>query len=232
MAFGMVRSGAMELAIAAGSDAPFSFGHLISWECIRAVAPDACRPFCKDRKGMILGEGGAAIILEPMEAAQARGATIYGEIVGCGATSDAYQLTAPLAEEGARAMQICLEDAGITPEQVGYINAHGTGTVANDVSESVAIRSVFGSNPPAVSSTKSAHGHALGAAGALEAIATILALQSGILPPTINFTELDPACNLDVVANQARTQSIEYALSNSFAFGGLNAILAFRRWGG
>jgi nodulation protein E len=230
-AFQMVRSGAADMAITGGSEAPFSFGILKAWEAMRVVAPDTCRPFSKDRTGMVLGEGGAIFVLEPLEAALARGARVHGEICGVGMSSDACHITQPSAEGAARAMRWALEDAQFAPEQIGYINAHGTATQANDPTETRAIRLVFGehANRLAISSTKSMHGHALGAAGALEAMATILALRDGFLPPTANYNEPDPACDLDVVPNVARKASVEYALSNSFAFGGLNAVLAFRK---
>jgi nodulation protein E len=180
---------------------------------------------------MILGEGGAMLILESLEAAQARGARIYAEMAGFGMSSDAHHITQPSSEGPARAMRAALQDAGVQPEQIGYINAHGTGTPANDLTETTAIHSVFGAHADklAVSSTKSMHGHALGAAGALEAVATVLALDRGVLPPTANFTERDPACDLDVIPNVARQAQVEWAMSNSFAFGGLNAVLVFRR---
>ena len=170
------------------------------------------------------------LVLEPLERAQARGAHIYGEIAGFGMSSDAHHLTQPLADGAARAMRAALMDAGATPESIGYINAHGTGTLANDPTEAEAIRAVFGAHTSKllVSSTKSMHGHALGAAGAIEAAATLLALSRKLIPPTANFLALDPACDLDVVPNVARAAEIEWALSNSFAFGGLNAVLAFR----
>ncbi len=231
-AFWMVRHGLAEAAVAGGSEAPFSLGNLKAWEMLRVVSPDTCRPFCKDRRGMILGEGGAMLVLEPLEAAQARGARIYAEIVGFGMSSDAHHLTQPSIDGPAGAMRRCLEDGGLRPEQVGYINAHGTATTANDPAETRAIRRVFGAYADrlAVSSTKSMHGHALGAAGAIEAAATVLALHQSVLPPTANFTEPDPECDLDAVPNHARPAAVEYALSNSFAFGGLNAVLAFRKW--
>jgi len=230
-AFWMVRNGLVNAAIAGGSEAPFSLGFLKAWEAMRIVAPDTCRPFSRDRKGLILGEGAAMLVLEPLENAQARGARIWGEIAGFGMSSDAHHPTQPLAEGAARAMRAALQDAGIEPAAIGYINAHGTGTQANDVTEAQAIREVFGAHADrlAVSSTKSVHGHTLGAAGALEAAATLMALDQGLIPPTVNFTESDPACELDVVPNEARAAHIEWALSNSFAFGGLNAVLAFRR---
>lgn len=232
-AFWMVRSGAVEMAIAGGAEAPFSLGFLKAWEAMRIVAPDTCRPFSKDRKGLILGEGAAMLVLEPLERARARGARVWGEIAGFGMSSDAHHLTQPLAEGGALAMRSALQDAGNAPlEAFGYINAHGTGTLANDATETAAIHEVFGAHAAKlkVSSTKSIHGHALGAAGALEAAATLMALHEGVLPPTANYTCADPACDLDVIPNVAHHGvELEWALSNSFAFGGLNAVLAFRR---
>jgi nodulation protein E len=231
-AFWMVRHGAAEVAVAGGSEAPFSLGFLKAWEAMRIVAPDTCRPFSADRRGLILGEGAAMLVLEPWERARARGARIWGDIAGFGMSADAHHLTQPLAEGAARAMRAALRDGGIAVEAVGYINAHGTGTLINDATETAAIHQVFGKHAAqlAVSSTKSMHGHALGAAGALEAAATLLALHEGVLPPTANFTRPDPACDLDVVPNAARHAQAEWALSNSFAFGGLNAVLAFRKF--
>jgi nodulation protein E len=229
-AFRLVRDGEADLAVTGGAEAFFTIGMLKAWEAMRVVAPDTCRPFSKDRRGMILGEGGAMMILEPMESAKARGAKIYAEVCGMGMTSDAHHLTQPTVDGPARAMRGALREGGIAPEEIGYINAHGTGTAGNDPVETRAIREVFGAhaNKLAVSSTKSMHGHALGAAGALEAIATILALDHGILPPTANFTEADPECDLDYIPNKSREQRVRAALSNSFAFGGLNAVVAFR----
>src|SRR5277367_1437934 len=229
-AFRLVRDGEADLAITGGAEANFTLGMLKAWEAMRVIAPDTCRPFSKDRRGMILGEGGGMMILEPFEAAMARGAKIYAEVCGMGMTSDAHHLTQPTVDGPARAMRGALREAGMAPEEVGYINAHGTGTAENDPVETKAIREVFGAhaNNLAVSSTKSMHGHALGAAGALEAIATVLALHHGILPPTANFTEADPECDLDYIPNKARELRVGAALSNSFAFGGLNAVVAFR----
>jgi nodulation protein E len=229
-AYQMVRYGMVESAITGGSEAVFSFGFLKAWEAMRVVSPDTCRPFSKDRRGLVLGEGGAILILETLEAAKARGATILGEIVGFGMSSDAHHITQPSPDGAALAMTSALKDGGIAPESVGYVNAHGTGTTANDVSETAAIRKAFGAhaNQLAVSSTKSMHGHALGAAGAIEAAATLLALQHGIIPPTANYNEPDPQCDLDIVPNTARPKAVEIAVSNSFAFGGLNAVLVFR----
>src|SRR5229473_2427200 len=218
-AFWMVRSGAADMAITGGSEAPFSFGILKAWEAMRVVSPDTCRPFSKDRTGMVLGEGCAMFVLEPLEAALARGARVHAEIVGFGMSADACHITQPSAEGAARAMRATLCDAHITPEAIAYINAHGTGTQANDPTETAAIRAVFGSHADrlAVSSTKSMHGHALGAAGALEAVAAILALRDGFLPPTANFNTPDPECDLDVIPNVSRQADFEYAMSNSFA---------------
>ena len=234
-AYWMIRGGSTDLAITGGSEAPFSFGILKAWEAMRVVSPETCRPFSRDRRGMILGEGAAMFVLEPLEAARARGAAVHAEIVGFGMSADANHITQPSAEGAARAMRAALRDAAIAPEQIGYVNAHGTATPANDVTEAAAIRAVFGAHTDrlAVSSTKSMHGHALGASAALECLATALALRDGVLPPTANFTELDPECDLDVIPNQARPAEVEYALSNSFAFGGLNAVLALRNaWAG
>jgi nodulation protein E len=230
-AYWMVRSGLAEMALTGGSEAPFSFGILKAWEAMRVVSPDTCRPFSKDRHGMVLGEGAGMLVLEPLETAQARGAPWLAEIVGFGMSADASHITQPSAEGAARAMRAALRDAGMAPETVGYINAHGTATQTNDPTETAAIRSVFANHAEkvAVSSTKSMHGHALGAAAALESAAAILALRHGILPPTANYQEPDPECDLDVIPNLARHAEVECAISNSFAFGGLNAVLVFRR---
>jgi len=230
-AFWAVRAGIADLAITGGCEAPLSFGILKAWEAMRVVSPDTCRPFSRDRRGMILGEGAAMLVLEPLDAALARGARILGEIVGFGMSSDASHITKPDPEGAAAAIRKALEDAQLQPEQIGYINAHGTATPVNDPMETSAIRAVFGpyADKLPISSTKSMHGHALGAAGSLEAVATLMALANCTLPPTANYTGPDPECDLDVIPNQARQARVEYALSNSFAFGGLNAVLAFRR---
>ncbi len=230
LAFQMVRSGMTEVAISGGSEAPFSLGSLKAWEALRVVSPTVCRPFSKDRDGMILGEGAAMMVIESLEHALARGATPLAEIAGFGMSSDAHHITQPSAEGAAKAMRLAMKDAGVVPEQVGYVNAHGTGTTANDVTETAALKHAFGehANKVAISSTKSMHGHTLGAAGAIEAAATILALGSGILPPTIHFRERDPECDLDCIPNVARAVEVECAMSNSFAFGGLNVVLVLR----
>lgn len=230
-AFALVRSGQVRAAVTGGSEAVFAEGLLRAWEAMRVVSPEVCRPFSADRKGLSLGEGAGMLVLEDWEHARARGAEILGEIVGFGMSSDAHHLTQPCVEGPAKAMAWALRDAGTPPERIDYVNAHGTGTQANDVTETQAIRSVFREHADAmlVSSTKSMHGHTLGAAGAIEAIATILALKHGLVPPTANFTKADPACSLDVVPNEARQAEIEFAISNTFAFGGLNATLVLKR---
>ncbi len=229
-AFHMVRSGAAPIAIAGGSEAPLYFGNLKAWEAMRVISKDTCRPFSADRSGMVLGEGAAMLVLEPLEAALARGAKPIAEIVGFGMSADACHITQPSPEGPARAMRVAMRDAGLAPEQIGYINAHGTATEANDRTETAAIRLAFGSHADklAISSTKSMHAHTLGAAGALEAAASALTLANGLLPPTANYSKPDPACDLDVVPNNARSRQVEACLSNSFAFGGLNAVLALR----
>lgn len=230
-AFWMVRSGQVSVALAGGSEAVFAEGLLRAWEAMRVVAPDVCRPFSAGRKGLSLGEGAGMLILEDWEHAAARNAEILGEMIGFGMSSDAHHITQPCSEGPAKCMQWALRDAGIAPEQVDYINAHGTGTQANDITETQAIRAAFGGAADGllVSSTKSMHGHTLGAAGALEAIATVLALRHRLVPPTANFTEPDPGCDLDVVPNQAREAKLTIAISNTFAFGGLNATVVLKR---
>jgi nodulation protein E len=229
-AFSMVRSGMCDVAITGGSEAAFSHGILKAWEAMRVVSPTVCRPFSRDRNGMILGEGAAMLVIEDLDHARARGATALAEIVGFGMSSDAHHITQPCAEGAAKAMRLALRDAGIGPEEIGYVNAHGTGTTANDCSETRALHLAFGDHARklAISSTKAMHGHTLGAAGAIEMAATILSAAKGFLPPTIHFTEPDPACDLDYIPNVARAAQVEYALSNSFAFGGMNAVLALR----
>jgi nodulation protein E len=231
-AYWLMRSGVSDVAIVGGHEALFTHGHLRAWDAMRVVSPDTCRPFSKDRLGMVLGEGAGMMVFETLENAQARGADIYAEVVGFGMTADAHHLTMPSVDGPARAIDAALDNGSVGAAEVTYVNAHGTGTPANDPNETKALRQVLGSHADqiAVSSTKSSHGHALGAAGALEGVATVMAVKHGVLPPTINFTEPDPECDLDYVPNEARERQIDVALSNSFAFGGLNAVLAFRRF--
>jgi nodulation protein E len=230
-AFWMVRNGQAIAAIAGGSEAVFAEGLIRAWEAMRVVSPDACHPFSADRRGLSLGEGAGMLVLENWDHAKARSAEILGEIVGFGMSSDAHHITQPCVEGPAKAMAWALCDANMNPSEIDYINAHGTGTQANDVTETQAIRAVFQrtADKLLVSSTKSMHGHTLGAAGAIEAIATLLAMKHSLAPPTANFTGADPACDLDVVPNRARCANIEAAISNTFAFGGLNATLVMKR---
>lgn len=232
LAFHMVRSGVADCAVTGGTEACITVGTVRSWEAMRVMAPDVCRPFSKDRRGMVLGEGAAVVVLEPFEAAQARGATILAEIVGFGMSADAKDLTSPDQGGMVRAIEGALTDAKLDAGAVQYVNAHGTGTAANDVAETNAIKKVFGEHAAklAVSSTKSMVGHALGASGALEFIATLMSVREGIVPPTIGYLGPDPACDLDYVPNEARAMHVDAALSNSFAFGGLNAVLAVKRY--
>jgi nodulation protein E len=233
-AFWAIRNGVADLAITGGSEAPFSYLSLKAWEAIRVIAQDTCRPFSLDRPGMILGEGGAMLVLENLDKAKKRGAKIYAEIIGFGMSSDASHITRPHQRGAEKAMRMAMRDAGLDPRQVNYINAHGTGTAVNDAMETAAVKSVFQEHAGelAMSATKSMHGHALGASSAFEAISTTLALHHQVFPPTANYTQQDPECDLDIVPNKSREGKIEYALSNSFAFGGLNAVLAFKRWTG
>ena len=232
-AFQMVRSGAVDVAVTGGTESVFTIGTLKAWEAMRILAPDTCRPFCADRLGLVLGEGAAMLVLENYVSARARGAAILGEIVGFGMSSDAADIVTPSPAGAAAAMRNCLRDGDLAPEDFDYVNAHGTGTAMNDVSETRAIHDVFGAHAArlAVSSTKSLHGHCLGAAGAVELAATLLAMQGGFIPPTANFTRADPQCDLDYVPNEPRPGAINVALSNAFAFGGLNAVLAIRAAG-
>jgi nodulation protein E len=205
------------------------FGGVKAWESLRVLAPDACRPFSLGRRGMVIGDGAGVLVLEAEDHARARGAVILAELAGFAMVADAGDIVAPDPAGAARAMRAALADAEMAVADVGYINAHGTGTLLNDRSESAAILEVFGPAPPPVSSTKSMHGHAMGATGALEAVACIMALTVDVLPPTVGFQAADPDCALDVVANYARAARVDAVLSNAFAFGGLNAVLAFRR---
>ena len=231
-AFWLVRSGQVDVAITGGSEAPLTYGHIRSWEALRVLAPDTCRPFSLERDGLVLAEGAGILILESEEHARRRAAQVYAELAGAGMSSDARDLLLPDASGAERAMAAALADGGLDAGDIDYINAHGTGTRANDPNETQAIRLLFGDHADrlAVSSTKSMHGHALGASGGIEAVATIRAIVDSTVPPTANYISRDPQCDLDYVANEARQQPVRAALSNSFAFGGLNAVIAFRRF--
>jgi 3-oxoacyl-[acyl-carrier-protein] synthase II len=234
-----IASGETDVIVAGGAEAPLTFGTLKAWEALRTLAPEdpdgagrSCRPFSRDRNGLVLGEGAAIVVLEDPARARARGAAILAEVVGYGLVTDTAHITRPSIEGQAEAMRCALADAGCGAADIGYINAHGTGTQANDGVETAAIKSVFGERARSipVSSTKSMHGHLLGAAGALELAAAILALGRGVLPPTINLRVPDPECDLDYVPEKARAApGLAMAMSNSFAFGGTNAVLVVRR---
>ncbi len=228
----LLRSGEAEVALAGGAEACISVGTVKAWEAMRVLADDTCRPFSRGRRGLVLGEGAGLFVLETLEHAQARGAVILAELAGAGMSADAADIVMPDAGGAARAMRAALRSAGLNADEVDHINAHGTGTAANDATETQALKAVFGEHAwrLAVSSTKSMHGHALGAGGALELVAAIGALRDGVAPPTINYTEPDPACDLNVVPNTAQQRPLRAALSNSFAFGGLNAVVALKRW--
>jgi 3-oxoacyl-[acyl-carrier-protein] synthase II len=226
-----IRHGYLDSALAGGTEALLVFGSLHGWQALGAMAKPgldpgaACRPFSADRTGLVLGEGAAMLLLEAEEHALARGAVIFGELLGYGSNCDASHLTRPDAGSQADAMRAALLDAGVTPAEIGYVNAHGTATTAGDLSETAALKQTFGNSVPPVSATKASHGHTLGAAGALELIVSLCALRTQRLPPTLNLQRPDPACDLDYVPNHARPASFEIALSNSFAFGGSNASL-------
>jgi nodulation protein E len=227
LAFHMLRTGQAPIALAGGAEACLTVGTIKAWEALRVLSDDTCRPFSRTRSGLVLGEGAAVLMLEDRAHALERGARVYAEIQGFGMSADAGDITSSDPDGAARAMRAALKDARRNPNEVDYVNAHGTGTAQNDRSETTALRDVFGPDVAriAVSSSKAVLGHGLGAAGAFEMAATALALHGRTIPPTANFEEADPECDLDVVPNTARQAKINLAMSNSFAFGGLNAVL-------
>ncbi len=237
-AFHLIKFGLADVMLAGGADAPITYGMLRSWESVRVLATGngdpsrACRPFSVDREGMVMGEGAAILLLEELEHARRRGAPIYAEVSGYGMTADASHITQPSVDGPVRAIRMALSEGGVNPEEVDYVNAHGTGTRLNDVTETQVIKEVFQQHARrvAISSTKSMHGHVMGATGAVELVATVKALQRGVIPPTANYTAADPECDLDYVPNEAREKPLRVAVSNSFAFGGLNAVLLARRF--
>jgi len=239
-AFHLIKFGLADLMLAGGCEAPITPGMIRSWESVRVLAigngdaSRACRPFSADRDGMVIGEGAGMIFLEELEHAKQRGAKIYAELAGFGMSSDAGHITQPSIDGPARAVRMALDEAQVNPEEVDYVNAHGTGTRLNDVTETQVLKEVFKDHARhlAISSTKSMHGHVMGATGAVEMLATIQAIDRGVIPPTANYTQPDPECDLDYVPNQAREQPVRVAISNSFAFGGLNAVLLVRRFEG
>jgi beta-ketoacyl-acyl-carrier-protein synthase II len=237
-AFHLIKYGMADIMLAGGSEAPITYGMIRAWESVRVLAAGngdpsrACRPFSADRDGFVMGEGAAMLLLEELEHAKKRGARILAEISGYGLSSDAGHITQPSVDGPARALRMALEEAGLAPDQVDYINAHGTGTRLNDVTETQALKKVFGEHAHklAISSTKSMHGHTMGATGAIELAATTMAVECAVIPPTANYTRPDPECDLDYVPNQARESPVRVAISNSFAFGGLNAVLLIRKF--
>lgn len=225
-----IRLGRADVMLAGGTDAPMVWGILKGWEALRVLSPDTCRPFSADRQGLVLGEGAGMVVLESYDHAVARGAEILAEVAGAGFSGDASDIVAPTIEGPENAMRACLADAGLNPEEIDYLNAHGTGTKANDQIETAAIKRVFGDHAYklSVSSTKSMHAHCLGASGALELIACVMAIREGIVPPTANYRAPDPDCDLDITPNTARERKVRAAISNAFAFGGTNAVLALK----
>ena len=231
-AFSMVRSGMSKVMVTGGSESMLCFGGVKAWEGLRVMSKDACRPFSANRNGMVQGEGAAIFVFEDLDHAKARGAEILAEVVGFAMSSDAADIVMPSKQGAARAMSGAMRDGGINPDEVGYINAHGTGTAANDKTECAAVADVFGHHADdlMISSTKSMHGHLIGGTGAVELLACIMAVRDGVIAPTIGYEEFDPECALDVVPNTAREARVDVALSNAFAFGGLNAVLALRKF--
>ncbi len=229
-ALAMVRSAMAPVMITGGSESMLCFGGVKAWEGLRVMSKDACRPFSANRNGMVQGEGAGVFVFEEYEHARARGADILCEIIGSAMSSDAADIVMPSKQGAARAISGALADARLNPEDVAYINAHGTGTAANDKTECAAVADVFGKHADSlmISSTKSMHGHLIGGTGAVELLACIMALRDGVIAPTIGYEEPDPECALDVVPNEARQAKVDVALSNAFAFGGLNAVLALR----
>ncbi len=229
-AFQLVRSGLSPVMLTGGAESMLCFGGIKAWEGLRVMSKEACRPFSADRSGMVQGEGAAVFVLEEYEHARARGAEILAEVVGFSMVSDASDIVMPAREGAVRAMRGALDDAGLAPAEVGYINAHGTGTAANDRTECAAVAEVFGAHARKlmISSTKSMHGHLIGGTGAVELLACIMALREGVIAPTVGYNRPDPDCPLDVVPNEARAARVTACLSNAFAFGGLNAVLALR----
>ncbi|MDG1449957.1 MAG: beta-ketoacyl-[acyl-carrier-protein] synthase family protein [Ascidiaceihabitans sp.] len=230
-AFQMVRTGMAPAMVTGGSESMLCFGGVKAWEGLRVMSKDACRPFSANRNGMVQGEGAGIFVFEEYEHARARGAEILCEVAGFAMSSDATDIVMPSKNGAARAIAGALSDARLNPEEVGYINAHGTGTAANDKTECAAVADVFGPHADKlmISSTKSMHGHLIGGTGAVELLACIMALRDGVIAPTIGYEEADPDCALDVVPNEARDAKVNVALSNAFAFGGMNAVLALRK---
>ena len=230
LAFQMVRSGMARVMLSGGADAMLTFGGIKAWEGLRVMSKTACRPFSANRSGMVQGEGAGVFVLETYEGAKARGAEILAELIGFSMTSDAGDIVMPNQHGAVSAIRGALRDARLDPQDIGYINAHGTGTAANDKTECAAVTEAFGAHAPALmmSSTKSMHGHLIGGTGAVELLACLMALRDGVIAPTIGYEQQDPNCALDVVPNVARQAKVTATLSNAFAFGGMNAVLALK----
>ena len=230
-AFNMVRSGMAKVMVTGGSESMLCFGGIKAWEGLRVMSRDACRPFSATRNGMVQGEGAGVFVFEDYYHAKARGAHILCEVAGFAMSSDASDIVMPSKQGAARAIAGALKDAKVNPDQIGYINAHGTGTAANDKTECAAVADVFGAHADKlmISSTKSMHGHLIGGTGAVELLACLMALCEGVIAPTIGYEDPDPECALDVVPNEARDADVDVVLSNAFAFGGLNAVIALRK---
>jgi len=229
LTYRMIREGLVDRGIAGAAEASLNWGATRAWQAMRVLSPDGLWPFSKKRNGTVLAEGAGILMLEEYEQAKARGAPILAELMGYGMTADAADMVNPSIEGASMAMQIALDDAAISPSDIDYINAHGTATAVNDVNETRAIKRVFGNaaNKLSISSTKSMHGHCLGAGGGIEAVAAIKAMQDNFVPATLGLDEPDPECDLDYTPNVGRKREVNYAMSNSFAFGGLNAVLVF-----
>lgn len=229
-AYHMIKSGMTDVMLTGGSESMLVFGGIKAWEGLRVMSKEACRPFSANRNGMVQGEGAAIFVFEEYEQAKKRGADILAEVIGFAMASDASDIVTPNQSGAARTIRGALASAGLNGDEVGYINAHGTGTAANDKTECAAVREVFGSHADnlMISSTKSMHGHLIGGTGAVEMLACIMALREGVIAPTIGYQEPDPECSLDVVPNTARDAKVDVVLTNAFAFGGLNAVLALR----
>ncbi len=229
LAYDYIRNGLVDVGVAGASEAVLTYGSMRTWQAMRVLSPDGCFPFSKKRNGTVLGEGAGILVLEEYEHAKRRGAKILAELLGFGMSSDSKDMVNPDIDGPRSAMQFALDDAGLDPSEIDYLNAHGTATALNDVNETNAIKDVFGdyARKLAISSTKSMHGHLLGAGGGVEAGVCIKAINDGWVPPTIGYTEPDPKCDLDYVPNEGRAMKVRYTMSNSFAFGGLNAVVVF-----
>jgi len=229
LGYDYIRNGLVDVAVSGASEAVLTYGSMRTWQAMRVLSPDGCFPFSKNRNGTVLAEGSGILVLEEYDHARRRGATILAELMGCGMSSDSKDMVNPDVVGPRAAMRMALDDAELDPNEIDYLNAHGTATKLNDENETNAIKDVFGeyARTLSISSTKSMHGHLLGAGGGIEAIACIKAMHDNFVPPTVGYNEPDPACDLDYVPNVGREKNVRYTMSNSFAFGGLNAVLVF-----